>query len=452
MNLLKKFQEYILQQDLFHPKDHLLLAVSGGVDSVVLCELVKQAGYPFSIAHCNFQLRGEQSKRDEAFVQQLAGKYSAPFFSKTFDTNSIAKERKTSIEETARDLRYGWFEEIRNQINVSFIVTAHHADDSIETVLMNFFRGTGIRGMHGILPRQQKIVRPLLFANKKELESFAQQSKLDFVTDHTNTENEFTRNYFRNELIPLIKKIYPETENNILKNISRFMEVEKLYDQAIAVHKKNLIQKAGDEIHIPVLKLQKTSPLATVVYEIIREYDFSAGQTEEVIALLESDTGKYIQSATHRIIKNRKWLIISPNKKVSASLVIIEGEGSWDFEEGKIVVKEMNADLSAIHNDPCIAMVDKALVDYPVLLRKWKQGDYFYPLGMKNKPSGGPGKKKLSRFFIDQKLSLTQKEKIWVLETNKRIIWIPGMRMDDRFKITGTTKDLIQFSLKRKDE
>ncbi len=452
MNLLKKFQEYIQQQHLFHPKDPLLLAVSGGVDSVVLCELMKEGGYSFSIAHCNFQLRGEDSSRDETFVKHFAEKYKVRFFCKTFDTNSIAKERRTSIEETARALRYEWFEEVREQNDLSFIVTAHHADDSIETVLMNFFRGTGIRGMHGILPKQEKLLRPLLFAYKKELESFAKENKLDFVTDHTNEQSEFTRNYFRNQLIPLVKKVYPETENNMLKNIARFAEVEKLYDQAIAVHKKNLVQKVGDEIHIPVLKLKKSTPLSTIVYEIIKEYDFTSSQTEEAIALLESESGKYIQSATHRIIKNRKWLIITPTKDVDSSLILIEGEGIWDFAGGKLQVKHLAKDTATISNDPLITQLDKASIQYPLLLRKWKQGDYFYPLGMKIPASGRVGKKKLSRFFIDQKLSLTQKEKIWVLESNKRIIWVLGMRMDDRFKITGTTKEVIQFSLKKKDE
>ena len=451
MNLLKKFQEYILQQDLFHSKDQLLLAVSGGVDSVVLCELMHQAGYSFAIAHCNFQLRGVDSKRDETFVQQLAERYKVPFFCNVFDTVALAKERKTSIEETARDLRYEWFEEIRLQHGFVFIVTAHHADDSIETVLMNFFRGTGIRGMHGILSRQQKIRRPLLFAYKKELEAFARENKLVYVSDHTNEQNEFSRNFFRNELIPLIRKVYPETSKNMLKNIARFADVETLYDQAIALHKNNLVEKVGGEIHIPVLKLKRSSPLTTIVYEIIKEYDFTSGQTEEIIALLESESGKYVQSATHRIIKNRKWLIITPKKDADSSLIIIEGEGNWDFAGGKLQVKHLAKNTDPISNDPLITQLDKASIVYPLLLRKWKQGDYFYPLGMKNLSTGRQGKKKLSRFFIDQKLSLTQKEQIWVLESDKRICWVLGMRIDDRFKVTAATKELIQFSLEKKD-
>ncbi|MEI9956512.1 MAG: tRNA lysidine(34) synthetase TilS [Ferruginibacter sp.] len=209
MELTEQFKNYIQQHHLFNPKDKLLLAVSGGVDSVVLCELCKQAGYDFAIAHCNFQLRGEDSNKDEEFVEALSKEYNVLFHSTTFDTNTVAAKEKKSVEEAARDLRYAWFEEKRKENSYTCIVTAHHADDNIETVLMNFFRGTGIKGLHGILPKQNNIIRPLLFANKKALQDFATANELSFVVDATNAENDFTRNYFRNELIPAIKKVFP---------------------------------------------------------------------------------------------------------------------------------------------------------------------------------------------------------------------------------------------------
>jgi tRNA(Ile)-lysidine synthase len=441
MGLLKKFKENIKQQNLFQTKDTLLLAVSGGIDSVVLCELCKQCGFDFVIAHCNFQLRGTDSTRDEKFVAALAQKYEVPFSTITFDTNAIAAKEKKSIEEAARDLRYKWFDELRMQNSYAFVVTAHHADDNIETVLMNFFRGTGIKGLHGILPKQNKIVRPLLFANKKELLVFATENKLEFVTDYTNAQNDFTRNYFRNELIPAVQKVFPAANENILKNINRFGEAEQLYNEAIEMYKKKLVELKGNEIHIPVLKLQKVTPLVTIVYEIIKDYDFTAHQTEEVIGLLQSESGKYIASASHRIIRNRKWLIISPNQTKAANNILIEENNTAiTFENGELHI-EKRASLSTMSNEPSTALLDAAEIKFPLLLRKWKQGDYFYPLGMQKK-------KKLNRFFIDHKLSLTQKENAWVIESNKKILWVIGMRINDRFKITDKTKNIVQIAFK----
>jgi tRNA(Ile)-lysidine synthase len=444
MQLLQQFKEYIALQNLFQKTDGLLLAVSGGVDSVVLCELCHQAGYHFVIAHCNFQLRGEESERDEAFVAQLAASYKVPYFVKHFDTTAIAKSLKKSIEETARDLRYEWFQQLLLQSenkSISHVLTAHHADDNIETVLMNFFRGTGIKGLRGILPKQGNIVRPLLFAKRTELEIFATSNHLTYVTDSTNAINEYTRNFFRNSIIPQVSERYPEAKENVLKNIQRFTEVEILYQQAIALHKKKLLEHKGNEVHIPVLKLLKISPLPTVLYEIIKHFGFTALQTEDAVSLLQSETGKYIQSATHRIIKNRNWLIITPVKNdLSVNILIEEKDKKIAFELGEITLQLKPISLHQLQTDSTIAQLDATQIKFPLLLRKWKQGDYFYPLGMDKK-------KKLSRFFIDQKLSITQKENVWVIEMDKKIVWIVGMRIDNRFKITPTTKEILQVKL-----
>ncbi len=445
MNLQEKFKEFVKEQHLFNQKDKLLLAVSGGVDSVVLCELCKQAGFNFVIAHCNFQLRGEDSNRDEEFVKALAKKYNTAFHSITFDTSAVSKAQKTSVEETARNLRYEWFEKIRSENGYTFIVTAHHANDNIETVLMNFFRGTGIKGLHGILPKQNKIVRPLLFAKKEMLESFSKENDLAFVTDYTNAQNDFTRNYFRNELIPGLQKVFPAVEENMLNNISRLGEAEFLYNEALQFHQKKLVEVKGSEVHIPVLKLLQTKPLATILFEIIKPFNFTAHQTEDVAALLQSESGKYVQSSTHRIIRNRKWLIISPNKTEAAANVIIEeNDHKVLFGNGALFIERIKS-LSAVNSQLSTAQLDAAEIKFPLLLRKWKQGDYFYPLGMQKK-------KKLSRFFIDQKLSLTDKEKVWVLESNKKILWVIGLRIDDRFKITGNTKQVLQLNWQKTDE
>ncbi|MBS1654693.1 MAG: tRNA lysidine(34) synthetase TilS, partial [Bacteroidetes bacterium] len=414
MNLNQSFNNYIKKNHLFSAKDKLLLAVSGGLDSAVLAHLCKLGDYDFAIAHCNFHLRGEDSNRDELFVKDLAAKYGVTFFSKEFDTNAIAKQNKKSIEETARDLRYNWFYELLKEQHFSYLLTAHHADDNIETVLMHFFRGTGIKGLRGMLPKQGKLIRPLLFTRRIDLEHYQQENQLEFVLDYTNAENDFTRNYFRNTFIPFVTRHFPEAEKNILANISRFRDAELLYNQSIEAHKKKLLEIKGTEVHIPVLKLKKSEPLHTIIYEIIKDYSFTSQQVNEVIDLLDSETGKFTASCSHQIIKNRGWLIITPIVTSDSSTIIIDEEcAEILFSEGKLKITR-SANIETGKSD-WIASLDSSEIVFPVILRPWKQGDYFYPLGMKKK-------KKLARFFIDQKLSKPDKEKVWVIESNKKII------------------------------
>ncbi len=469
MSLLQDFQKFIAKENLFSAKDTLLLAVSGGIDSVVLCELCKQADYNFIIAHCNFQLRGEESNRDEEFVKDLGTKYGKQVLVKHFKTDLYAAEKKVSIQVAARELRYAWFDRetshvsreastlnpknISNDKNnrgftdasrlTSHVVTAHHLDDNIETMLMNFFKGTGIAGLRGMLPKQGKIIRPLLFAKKETINQFAEENKLSWVEDSSNQSDKYARNYFRNQLIPLIKNVYPGVENNLGNNVARFKDIEVLYHQSIDQHKKKLLEYKGNEVHIPVLKLQKAAPLHSIVYEIVKDYQFSTDQTTDIIALLQSETGRYVQSATYRIFKNRNWLIISPNETREAANILIEATGKVEFgsEEARrlemefVLLDKVPAKISTL---PAIAFLDAAAIKFPLLLRKWKTGDYFYPLGM-------PKKKKLSRFLIDQKLSKTEKENVWVVEMNKKIIWVVGHRIDDRFKIVPSTQKVLQI-------
>jgi tRNA(Ile)-lysidine synthase len=446
MALLPQFQQYIKQHQLFSPNDTLLLAVSGGIDSVVLCELCKQAGYNFIIAHCNFKLRGAESERDAAFVQQLAQTYNVPLLVKEFETQAYGEEHRLSIQEAARELRYDWFADLLKpsaNLSPTSLLTAHHLDDNIETMLMHFFRGTGIHGLRGMLPKQGHVVRPLLFARRQEIKQFAVDNNLQWVEDSSNALDKYSRNYFRHQLIPLVQKIYPEAENNLVNNLRRFADMEELYEQAVAQHKKKLLEQKGQEVHIPVLKLKKAQPLQSIVYEIIKAFGFSPAQTDEVIKLLDSESGRYVQSATHRIIKNRRWLIIAPAQLEQAqNLVIDEDETKVVFENGELVFEQLKGKNVQLVNDAAIALIDKAELQFPLLLRKWKKGDYFYPLGLNKK-------KKLARFFIDQKLSLTDKEKVWVLESNKKILWVVGLRIDDRFKITEATKQILKIQLSK---
>ncbi len=454
MSLLVQFQNSIKQQHLFSPKDKLLLAVSGGVDSVVLCDLCKQAGYDFIFAHCNFKLRGEESDRDEHFVKELGKKYSIEVLVQHFDTANYALENKLSTQESARELRYNWFAALlapdSRLPTPDFLLTAHHADDNNETLLMNFFRGTGLHGLTGIPASNNYIRRPLLGFSKDELVAFAKEQQLAFVEDSSNQSSKYTRNFFRNELIPAISNVYPQVNENLQHNINRFKEIEKLYQYSVSELKKKLCRQKGKECHIPVKQLMAFDNRA-LIYEIISGFGFSEKQVEEVVKLADSDSGKYIQSplSSYRIIKHRHWFIISPVETFeSANIIIEENDKEILFLLGKLRIdKSTNISFDkpvsyrvSTHNSNDSILVDQKKIQFPLLLRKRKTGDYFYPLGMKKK-------KKLNRFLIDQKLSAIAKENVWVLESNQRIIWVVGYRLDERFKMEATTKESLKISL-----
>jgi len=435
MELLKQLEEFVEKEGLFGPKETLLLAVSGGLDSAVLCELCQLAGYHFVMAHANFQLRGEESMRDEAFVRELGVRCGKEVLVKRFDTERYATERKCSIQVAARELRYGWFEEVRPG---GVVVTAHHLDDNVETLLMNFFKGTGIAGLRTMLPRQGNVVRPLLFATREMLEQFAAQRQLTWVEDSSNASDKYTRNYVRHQLIPLLTTLYPGVTRHLGDNIERFRDIEILYRQAVDLHKSKLLERRGEEVHIPVLKLLRSRPLPTLVYEIIHPFGFSSQQVDAVIDLLSSGSGKYVLSTSHRILKDRSWLIISPLGNVPTDNVLIESaEGKVAYEGGELQLQLLSG--AGPSPEPSVAWLDASAIQFPLLLRRWRPGDYFYPLGMRKK-------KKLARFFIDNKLSLIQKEKIWVLEMNKKIIWVVGMRIDDRFRLEQHTSQALKIS------
>jgi tRNA(Ile)-lysidine synthase len=420
----------------------LLLAVSGGVDSVVLTHLVAQSGFDFRIAHCNFQLRGEESERDEQFVLALGKQYGKEVLIRRFDTGAFASARKMTIQEAARELRYAWFNTIRED---NWLVTAHHADDNIETMLMHLFRGTGIKGLAGIqaIQEERALLRPLLPFRKQELLEYAREAKLDFVEDSSNSSDKYTRNFFRHQLIPGIREVFPQAEENILHTIEHLKEALQVYDQSIHLQLGKLIEKYGNEIHIPVLKWKQATPLHTLTREMLKPYGFTTAQTAEAIKLLDASNGSYLQSPTHRLIRNRKWMIIAENANEQAAHIIIEetdSEVRFAEKTLKIQSPKIKSQNISVPSTASEAFLDAAKISFPLLLRKWKQGDYFYPLGMQKK-------KKLSRFFIDLKLSPTDKEKVWVLEMDKKIIWVIGYRIDDRFKIIDTTTDILQFKV-----
>ncbi|WP_440135745.1 tRNA lysidine(34) synthetase TilS [Chitinophaga sancti] len=437
MDLLNRFKEYLAKEKLYTPGDKILLAVSGGVDSVIMTHLCKQAGIDCGIAHCNFQLRGAESTRDETFVTALANELALPLYTIRFDTETYATEKRVSIQVAARELRYAWLEETRQQHGYTYLATAHHMQDNVETVLMNFSKGTGIAGLHGILPRQQHLIRPLLFAQKSDILALAAANGYGYVEDSSNLTVKYTRNYFRHKVIPVIQETYPAAVPQMAASIDRFREAELLYNEAVQRHKKRLLFQQGDNYRVPVLKLQKAVPQQTLAWEIFKDFGCSPAQLPQVIDLLQSEPGKWVETTSHRIIRDRVWLLITSLEVQEAPLIVIEKETAVvPVKGGTLKLKIRPADGATIPTSPLMACLDMDTLQFPLLMRRWKQGDYFYPLGMRKK-------KKLSRFFIDQKLSLIQKENIWVLESAKRVVWIIGMRIDDRCKITPNTNHML---------
>lgn len=444
--LLQEFQEHIQSKQLFHPHDLLIVAVSGGADSVALCALCHRSGYTFQMAHCNFQLRGEESDRDERFVTDVAQKYGVPLHVRRFDTHQYARENRINTQLAARALRYAWFDELvqtaKQPEGRVLLLTAHHANDNVETLMMNFFKGTGIAGLKGIRERSGYIVRPLLFATRDQVISFLRQHGIPYMEDSSNLSDDYTRNYLRNRVIPSLTEVFPAVEQNLMKSLARFQDIALLYDESVQHHLQKILEHKGQEVHIPILKLVKHPAWKTILYEVIRKYGFVAGQVEDVCRLTQSQSGSFVASPSWRIMRNRAWLIITPVKaEDSAHIIIGPEEQRIRFALGALSMQHLDWDAgSDITADPLIALIDFDTISFPMILRKWKEGDYFYPLGMRKK-------KKLSRFFIDHKIAVADKEKIWVLEHDRRIIWIAGMRIDDRFKVTNQTKKVLRISL-----
>lgn len=417
-----------------------MVGVSGGIDSVCLFDLFIQAGYKIGIAHCNFQLRGEESEQDELFVQNIANEHNIPFYSIQFNTSEIAQSEGISIQMAARDLRYEWFEETRLKHAYEYIAIAHNKNDIIETFLNNLTRGTGIKGLTGIKEKSGKIIRPLLFASRTEIEEYINTNNLDYREDSSNQSTKYSRNLLRHEIIPLFEKINPKFQNTIIENISRLKEAESIYLDQIEKIKKELITKQDDILLIDIVKLKNIDQKSTYLHEILNPLGFSQTQITDIIECIQSSPGKQFFSLTHRLIKDRNYLIINEITAIKDKSYLID----INTEQ---IDNPTHLEFTKIKKDPTFSLIknkniglfDLDLLDFPLTLRKWKKGDYFMPLGMKNL-------KKISDFFIDNKLSLIDKENTWILESNNKVIWIIGYRIDERFKITEQTKNILKIS------
>jgi len=442
--MLNKFINFVEKENLSDKKQPTILAVSGGIDSVVMAALYHQAGLQFSIAHCSFNLRGAESDQDELFVKNLAEYYQVPSFFKSFDTLKFANRNKLSVQMAARQLRYTWFEELVSKENYHSYATAHHLDDQIETFFINMLRGTGISGLHGILSRQGNLIHPLMFAYRNEIIEFAKQNNLKYREDSSNIKTIYTRNKIRHDLLPIIEDINPAYKNVITENIYRFQQAEIIYNEKITEEISKVFIKNGESDRIDIKKLLLLKPHETYLYEMLKPYHFNYADVKDIISSLKGIAGKQFFSDSHRLIKDRDFLIIEKRKfedqSKDTSVLISENDLNIEFPV-KLKLKIIAKDPSfKIPSDIGIACLDLSKLSFPLKIRKWEKGDYFYPLGMKQK-------KLLSDFFIDNKFSIIEKENTWLLLSGQDIIWIIGYRIDERYKISGKTTKIYQLNI-----
>jgi len=441
--MLHHFEKHIKKAGLFDPSQKVILAVSGGVDSMVMAYLFYKAGFNFDIAHCNFSLRGKEADKDEALVKITAHKYKCTFYSKKFNTKTYAKENKISIQMAARDLRYEWFNELHQNKLCDYIALAHHQNDSAETFLINLVRGTGISGLHGIKAKNGIFIRPLLFADRSQIEAFAQKHQIEFRDDASNLEDKYVRNKIRHQIIPLLESINPSVVASLSHAADNLLETEKLYHEYIAVLKKKIFKKSGHRFLIDINQLMKIEARATVLFEILKPWGFNTTQVDEILESLNALSGKVFLSSTYKLLKDREKLIIEKLEKAENNTVYIyKNTKSVKTDSFKLTLSNLkkNNDFSPYSASALVAFVDADKVSFPLTLRKWEKGDYFMPLGMKKK-------KKISDFLIDNKMSLFEKAKVKLLCSEKNIIWIAGLRADERYKITTQTKHVLKIEI-----
>lgn len=431
--MLKRVEKFIEKKELLAPNAKVIVGLSGGADSMVLLDILTLLGYRCIAAHCNFHLRGEESNRDAAFVKQWCKNTDIELTSIDFDTKGYATDKKISIEMAARELRYRWFEIIRKQYNAQAIAVAHHKDDSIETVLLNLTRGTGIHGLTGIAPKNGYIVRPLLCLTRLEVENYLEERGIPHVVDSTNNEDIYTRNFLRLNIIPELEKLNPAVKEAISRTSDNIAEAEKVYNSAI----ENDIHLVFSDNKIDISELIQTASPQSVLFELLSPLGFQSSVIEDIINSLDGISGKVFYSKDYRLIKDREYLLLDKIGQEENQI----GEFFVDKVSQEITypirlnikLKENN---NSIEKDSSKLYADADKLTFPLVLRKWKQGDWFIPFGMK-------GRKKLSDYFSDQKFSLKDKEDCWILISGDDIVWIVGERSDDRFRVTEETKNVL---------
>ena len=425
-----KIQKFILEKSLFNKEDKLILGISSGADSVCLMHILLALEYKFDLAHCNFNLRGNESDEDEIFVRKLAKEYQLQLYVKHFDTQRHASKNKISTQMAARDLRYAWFHDLLASENATYIVIAHHANDDTETFFINLIRGSGLKGLLGIKEKIDSIVRPLIIVSRAEIEQFLKENDISFREDSSNRSLKYLRNKIRHELIPLLTEMNPSIQQTISDEMKILEGVAQLYYAKIEDVRKELIQNKNGIIQLRIAALLELNPLNNYLYELLSPYGFST--IESIERSLSGQSGKQFFSRTHQLVVDRKYIFISTLEKENTIFKILKGDSKL---ENPIAMNFRTVSDKNIIMDSKIAQLNFEKLKFPLILRKWREGDKFKPLGMKNF-------KKLSDFFIDNKFTQLQKNEQWLLCSNDKIIWVVGCRIDDRYRIQSTTKKL----------
>ena len=435
--MINRFIEYITHKCKVDADKKILLAVSGGIDSMTMAYLFQKSGINAGIAHCNFCLRGEEANMDEECVKQYAEKNNYPFYAKRFDTQQYAASKNISIQMAARDLRYEWFEKIRQENDYQFIATAHNLNDNIETLILNLVRGTGIKGLTGIQPTTRHIIRPLLFATRTEIEHFAAENNIMFREDKSNAETKYTRNKIRHLVLPLLQEINPAIEKTLGETINRMKDTELAVEEYVSSVKGEISKSEGEKTIFNVEQLKNYLSNKTILYELFKSVGLSGAQTDELLEVIAGQTGGRIFTKSHAILKDREFIIVSPINNDKSVFVTINSYA--ELEKTPFFTSVISTSITSdykISTDKNTACLDEDKIKYPLIIRNWQEGDFFYPLGMNNK-------KKISDFLIDNHISRFDKEKLLVLESDNKIAWIIGHRIDNRFKITPTTKKVL---------
>lgn len=443
--MVNKFRSFIHDTNLFPKNSSIMLAISGGIDSVVMADLFARANIPFGIAHCNFRLRAEASEGDEAFVKQLGQKYQVDCFVKSFDTLDVAEQQHISIQMAARQLRYAWFNDLLQEQQYDYIATAHHKNDVLETIIFNLAKGTGIAGLRGIKRKQSQLIRPLLFADRKQIIAYAQKHQLSWREDSSNADEKYRRTLIRKKVVPVLEEINPKLLDTLELSLERISGTEDFFQFAVQVLKQKSMSFRGEDVFIQIHEIRNQPGLHVVLHEMIKTYGFQYHQTREIAEAilhqdLEKQIGKVFDSASHRLNIDRKELIISlRDNDPLESYTIREQDLVLDTDAFELSWNVQDALGYKIQPLACVAALDYGKLKFPLTVRKWKQGDFFYPLGMNRK-------KKLSDFMIDMKIPLNLKSRVMVLSSGKDIVWVVGYRVDHRYRLTGKTRQVYEIS------
>lgn len=430
--MLLKFQKYLAENLPFLKEKKLLLALSGGIDSMVLGYLLKQSGYTVWLAHCNFQLRGKESDEDEEFIRNFASENNFELFVTTFDTNSFAKDNKLSIQAAARQLRYIWFHQLLQENNLDYVLTAHHLDDNLETFLINFSRGTGLEGLTGIPVQNDKIVRPLLTFSREEIQDFAAENKIQWREDSSNSSDKYLRNKLRHDVVPILKSLNSAFLDSFQDTLSHLQQAKSLAEDASVLIYKQVVSEKENQKHFNIAELKRLPNYQAYLFEWLRPFGFKAWQ--DIYELVDAQSGKVIVSENYRLLKDREYLILEPiSEKDSAIYEISEDEIKFPIH-----LKISAADQIKKQSDTATIYVDKETLKFPLHIRKWREGDYFCPAGI-------DGKKKVSKYFKDEKMSLSEKESTWLLISDDKVVWIIGKRSDRRFYVNNTTQEILKI-------